>query len=390
MAARIGAMELQTARKRILERADLNAFISVSSEEGAGTVVAVKDLVDVAGMVTTAGSVILPREPATEDAPVVRRLRTQGCVIVGKANLHEFAYGVTSVNPHYGTVRNPHDVERVAGGSSGGSAVAVAAGMCDWAIGSDTGGSIRIPASFCGVVGFKPTLGSIDTAGVIPVSRSLDTLGPLAANVADAARAYTMMSGETVPHEPTREPRLAVPAGWVSDLDEQTARAWELVSAGLPEVEFVDREPLYSVGLTILLVEAAVYHRRWAAECPEKYGADVIGHIRRGLEVLAVDFDEAIVRLPKLREQAMRAMEGIDALVLPATAIVAPLTSAGTEVREPVTRYTRPFNTTGQPVVTLPAPVDGLPVGIQVVGRTNSGAISAAAWLEHRWKTLKA
>jgi Asp-tRNAAsn/Glu-tRNAGln amidotransferase A subunit and related amidases len=164
-------MELATARERIRERADLNAFISVSSEEGSGTVVAVKDLVDVAGMVTTAGAVILPRAPAAEDAPVVRRLRGEGCVIVGKTNLHEFAYGVTSVNPHYGAVRNPHDLDRVAGGSSGGSAVAVAAGMCDWAVGTDTGGSIRIPASFCGVVGFKPALGSIDTAGVIPLSR---------------------------------------------------------------------------------------------------------------------------------------------------------------------------------------------------------------------------
>lgn len=383
-------MELETARKRILERADLNAFISVSAEEGDGTVVAVKDVVDVAGMVTTAGAVILPREPAAEDAPLVRRLRREGCVIVGKTNLHEFAYGVTSVNPHYGAVRNPHDLDLVAGGSSGGSAVAVRAGMCDWAVGSDTGGSIRIPASFCGVVGFKPALGSIDTAGVIPLSPSLDTLGPLAADVAGVARAYSMMSGEAMPREPMREPRLAVPAGWVADLDEQTARAWQLVSAGLPEVDFVQREPLYSVSLTILLVEAAVYHRRWAAECPEKYGADVIGHIRRGLGVLAVDFDEAMVAWPKLREDAMRAMDGIDALVLPATAIVAPPIGAGTEVREPITRYSRPFNATGQPVVTLPAPVRGLPVGIQVVGRTNSGAIGAAAWLEQKWKTLTA
>jgi aspartyl-tRNA(Asn)/glutamyl-tRNA(Gln) amidotransferase subunit A len=361
----------------------------VSSEEGSGTVVAVKDLVDVAGMVTTAGAVILPRAPAAEDAPVVRRLRGEGCVIVGKTNLHEFAYGVTSVNPHYGAVRNPHDLDRVAGGSSGGSAVAVAAGMCDWAVGTDTGGSIRIPASFCGVVGFKPALGSIDTAGVIPLSRSLDTIGPLAPDVAGAARAYSMMSGEALPYEPGREPRLAVPAGWVADLDEPTARAWRLVSDGLPEIDFVQREPLYSVSLTILLVEAAVYHRRWAAECPEKYGADVIGHIRRGLEILAVDFDEAMAAWPKLREDAMHALEGIDALILPATAIVAPLIGAGTEVREPITRYTRPFNATGQPVVTLPAPVQGLPVGIQVVGRTNSGTIGAAAWLEQKWKTLQ-
>jgi len=383
-------MELATARERIRERADLNAFISVSSEEGSGTVVAVKDLVDVAGMVTTAGAVILPRAPAAEDAPVVRRLRGEGCVIVGKTNLHEFAYGVTSVNPHYGAVRNPHDLDRVAGGSSGGSAVAVAAGMCDWAVGTDTGGSIRIPASFCGVVGFKPALGSIDTAGVIPLSRSLDTIGPLAPDVAGAARAYSMMSGEALPYEPGREPRLAVPAGWVADLDEPTARAWRLVSDGLPEIDFVQREPLYSVSLTILLVEAAVYHRRWAAECPEKYGADVIGHIRRGLEILAVDFDEAMAAWPKLREDAMHALEGIDALILPATAIVAPLIGAGTKVREPITRYTRPFNATGQPVVTLPAPVQGLPVGIQVVGRTNSGTIGAAAWLEQKWKTLQA
>src|SRR5712691_4874728 len=254
-------MELGTARRRILERADLNAFISVSSEEGTGTVVAVKDLVDVAGMVTTAGGVILPREPATEDAPVIRRLRQAGCVIVGKANLHEFAYGVTSVNPHYGAVRNPHDIERVAGGSSGGSAVAVAAGMCDWAVGSDTGGSIRVPAAFCGVVGFKPLLGSIDMTGVIPLSPSLDTLGPLASDVMAAARAYSMMSGEAMPHEPLRHPRLGVPKGWVADLDGETDRAWRLVSAGLPEVDFVKREPLYTSSLTVLQVEASTYHR---------------------------------------------------------------------------------------------------------------------------------
>jgi aspartyl-tRNA(Asn)/glutamyl-tRNA(Gln) amidotransferase subunit A len=381
-------MELEKARRRILERADLNAFISVSSEEGTGTVVAVKDLVDVAGMVTTAGGVILPREPAVEDAPVIRRLRQEGCVIVGKTNLHEFAYGVTSVNPHYGAVRNPHDVERVAGGSSGGSAVAVAAGMCDWAVGSDTGGSIRIPASFCGVVGFKPAFGSIDTSGVVPLSTSLDTLGPLASDVMSAARAYTMMSGEAMPQGPMRQPRLAVPAGWVADLDEETSRAWELVSAGLPEVEFIKREPLYKFSLTVLQVEASAYHRRWVAESPEKYGADVLGHLRRGLEILAVDYLEALAVLRELRAEAARAMDGIDALVLPASAIVAPSISASIEVREPITRYTRPFNATGQPVVTLPAPVRGMPVGIQVVGRTNSGAMGAAAWLEQEWKQL--
>src|ERR1700693_5087726 len=140
-------VDLRQARRQIEERAQLHAFISVSAEAGSGTVVAVKDLIDVAGMVTTAGGIMLPNHPAVRDAPVVERIRGKGCVIVGKTNLHEFAYGVTSTNVHYGNVLNPHDPGRVAGGSSGGSAVAVAAQMCDWAIGSDTGGSIRIPAS---------------------------------------------------------------------------------------------------------------------------------------------------------------------------------------------------------------------------------------------------
>jgi aspartyl-tRNA(Asn)/glutamyl-tRNA(Gln) amidotransferase subunit A len=384
----MGEVELIDARQRIRERSELNAFISVSEESGSGTVVAVKDLVDVAGMVTTAGGIILPEVPAAADAPVVERIRRAGCVIVGKANLHEFAYGATSANPHYGPVRNPHDPSRVAGGSSGGSAVAVATGMCDWAIGSDTGGSIRIPASLCGVVGFKPALGSIETAGVIPLSRSLDTLGPIAPDVPGSARAYTMMSGETLQTDSSRRPRLGVPAGWVTGLDEATERAWKRVARDVPEVPFPDRKQLADVGLTILMVEAAVFHRRWVGECPEKYGADVLGHLQRGLQILAVDFDEALAAWPRLRADALRAMEGIDALLLPATAIVAPPVEAGNEAREPLTRFTRPFNTTGQPVVTIPAPVDGLPVGIQVVGRTNSDAISAAAWLEREWQQL--
>jgi Asp-tRNA(Asn)/Glu-tRNA(Gln) amidotransferase A subunit family amidase len=379
-------VELAAARRRIEERKELNAFISISDEDGSGTVVAVKDLVDVAGMVTTAGGVILPDVPALNDAPVVESIRRAGCVVVGKTNLHEFAYGVTSANPHFGTVRNPRDPGRVAGGSSGGSAVAVAAGMCDWAIGSDTGGSIRIPASLCGVTGFKPALGTFDMAGVIPLSRSLDTLGPMAPDVSSAARAFEMMGGEAVRSDRLEKPRLGVPAGWVADLDPPTAAAWRLVSEGLGEVRFVEREPLFRVGLSILLVEAAAYHRRWVSESPQKYGADVLQHLQRGLAVLAVDFADAQVELARLREEAIRAMDGIDALVLPATAIVAPPVDSGNEVREPLARFTRPFNATGQPVVALPAPVNGLPVGIQVVGRNNAGTLRAAMWLEREWR----
>ncbi len=380
-------MKLEDAKRRIAQDSELHAFISISDETGDGPVVAVKDLVDVKGTVTTAGGIILPKTPAANDAPVVQRLRRHGCVMVGKTNLHEFAYGVTSVNPHFGAVLNPHDPARVAGGSSGGSAVAVASRMCDWAIGSDTGGSIRIPSALCGVVGFKPAFGSIDTTGVIPLSRSLDTLGPMAPDVATAAQAFAMMTGETAPSMPSSTPRFAVPANWVRDLDDQTSRAWALVSRGIPEIQFVEHGALFRDGLTILMVEASAYHRRWVAEYPDKYGADVLTLLRRGLEILAVDYEEARAARPGLQAAAHAAMSDVDALILPTTAIVAPLVTAGIEAREPLARYTRPFNLTGQPVVSLPAPVNGLPVGIQVVGRTNAGALAAAMWLERAWRS---
>ena len=383
-------MDSSEAREAIARHADLNAFISLTDEEGRGPVVAVKDLVDVKGTVTTAGGIILPGTPAEEDAPIIARLRRQGCVMIGKTNLHEFAYGVTNVNPHFGAARNPRDPTRVTGGSSGGSAAAVAAGMCDWAIGSDTGGSIRIPSALCGVVGFKPQLGTIGLEGVIPLSRSLDTLGPIAPDVDGVARAFFMMSGEAVAPGSLRKPVLGIPAGWVSDLDEPTQRAWARVSKGIEEIEFIDRDRLFRAGLTILLVEAASYHRQWAMASPEKYGADVLSHIKRGLEVLAVDYHDTVEQWPDLRAEALLAMEGVDALILPATAIVAPPLTSGNEVREPLSRFTRPFNTTGQPVITIPAPVAAgeLPVGIQIVGRSNTEVIAVATWLERAWEAM--
>jgi aspartyl-tRNA(Asn)/glutamyl-tRNA(Gln) amidotransferase subunit A len=381
-------MRLDDARARIRQHSELNAFISISEEHGEGTVVAVKDLIDVKGMITTAGGAILPMTPAAQDAPVVMRIREAGCVVVGKANLHEFAYGVTSVNPHYGPVRNPHDPTRVAGGSSGGSAVAVAAGMSDWAIGTDTGGSIRIPASYCGVAGFKPEFGSIDIGGVIPLAHSLDTLGPLAPDVESTARAYSMMSGEPISLEAVVRPRLGVPKDWVLGLDEETGHAWARVADGIPEVDFVGRKELFQVGLTILLVEAYEYHRRWMSESPEKYGADVLALLKRGSTVPASEYQSALQERPKLQAAARAAMGGIDALVLPASAIVAPRVEDADHPREAISRFTRPFNTTHQPVAVLPAPAQGLPVGIQVVGRTNGETLRAASWLEREWREL--
>jgi len=221
---------------------------------------------------------------------------------------------------------------------------------------------------------------------VIPLSTSLDTLGPMAADVATTARAYTIMSGEATSLEQLAKPRLAVPAGWVTGLDQPTAEAWEPICLGVPEIEFDDRDTLFQVGLTILLFEAAAFHRRWTTECPEKYGADVLRLIQRGFEVSAADFEHALVERARLQDAARRAMRGVDALILPATAVVAPLIETANEMREPLSRFTRPFNTTHQPVAVLPAPVSGLPVGIQVAGLTNVTTLRAAAWLEREWK----
>ena len=383
-------MDTTTARRRIAEQEDLKAFISLSEEEGPGPVVAVKDLIDVRGMVTTGGGTLLPRVPAKEDASCVRYLRAAGCSVVGKTNLHEWALGPTSDNPHYGTVLNPRDRTRIPGGSSGGSAAAVAAGMCDWAIGTDTGGSIRMPASLCGVVGFKPTIGNIPLLGVVPLARSLDTVGSLAPDVLTAVRGVELMAskGAITPAEPAPmgQLKLAVPGGWVEGLDEETAAAWELVSAGLQEVAFPARAPLTEATMNIAGFESAEYHHRWMESHPEQYGADVLERLRSGAAITPAQHDRALWQREVARREVRDAMDGLDAIVLPATACVAPrLTDP--DRREPLTRFLRAFSLTGQPVITIPAPAGGLPVGIQVVGHfgDDAGLARVALALETEW-----
>jgi aspartyl-tRNA(Asn)/glutamyl-tRNA(Gln) amidotransferase subunit A len=383
-------VDLKEARKRIAARPELNAFISLTEETGDGPVVAVKDLVDVRGTVTTAGSVLLPNEPAETDAVLVGELRRHGCVVVGKTNLHEWAFGITSNNPHHGTVHNPRDPARISGGSSGGSAAAVVAGMCDWAVGSDTGGSIRIPAGLCGCVGFKPTIGMISTEGVFPLSRALDTMGSLAPDVGAAAEALEMMSGLAgiVPDEVRGGHRLAVPRGWLDDLDEETRAAWEKVAGALEEIDFPGWKELGAPGAVILNAEAAQLHRERVEKHPDKFGKDVLANLQRGLEVKAIDYLQALEDRESLSDQVEEAMEGVDAILVPATPRVAPIVEESDGVRPLMTRFTRPFNVTGQPIVTLPAPVGGLPVGIQVVGHYGEDAKVAAiaAWLEESWR----
>lgn len=388
-------MNTKEARAAIERGKDLNAFISLTEEEGEGPVVAVKDLIDVRGTVTTAGAKagLWSEEPAEYDAPLIGNIRRYGCSVIGKANLHEWAYGVTSNNPWYGPVRNPRDPERIAGGSSGGSAVAVVAGMCDWAVGSDTGGSIRVPAGLCGCVGFKPSLRFIGIEQVVPLAHSLDTIGPLAPDVRTAAKALEMLSGETglVPDDDVEEFNVAVPQGWAEDLDEPTRKAWEKVAAGLPEIEFPDLKDMGKPGTSVLLVEATAFHAARLADDRANFGDDVRENLERGFAVPAVEYVQAIEDLLMWRFLAEGAMGDYDAILVPTCPRVAPKIAESAGVRPLMTRFTRPFNVTGQPVVNLPAPVgEGeLPVGVQVVGHFGSeDALAAvAAWLEEKWRT---
>lgn len=384
-------MDAASARRRIAQRPELCAFISVSDEEGSGPAVAVKDLIDVAGMVTTGGGSILPRLPAEADAPCITRIREAGAVVVGKTNLHEWALGPTSTNPHYGAVRNPHDVDRIPGGSSGGSAAAVAASLCDWAIGTDTGGSIRMPASLCGVVGVKPSFGMVSTERVIPLAPSLDTVGPLAGDVATAARALEMLSGRgglapLDPPAPVAGFRLAIPEGWVEGLDETTAEVWRVISDGLPALRLPPREELTATFGRISGYEAGQFHSAWVETHPELYGEDVLGRLRDGMRVTEEEYERAREEQTRWRAALADAMAGWDALLLPATACVAPRLD-DPDRREPLTRFLRPFSVTGQPVVVVPAPSPGLPVGIQVVGHVGRDAelFRVAQGLEAAW-----
>ncbi len=392
-------MRILDARARADELKDLNLFITMTDEDGDGEVVAVKDLVDVRGTPTTGGGRLLPTEPKSEDAPLIRNLRSRGCVMIGKTNLHEWAFGSTNMNRHYGTVHNPRDRTRIAGGSSGGSAAAVAAGVCDWAIGSDTGGSIRIPAALCGIVGFKPTFGTVDTTGVVPLSFSLDTIGSLAPDVATAARAVAMMARPrrdgpgidgwgSIEPIPAERLRLAVPAGWVNGLDAQVRKAWDAASDGLPEIELPSLDAMQKACLDIMLSEAVAFHKPWMDTQPDKYAPDVLARLRTGLSVTGSDYVRALADQKRLREEVARAMRGLDAILLPSTASVAPLIAAEVDT-SPLVRFTRPFNLTGQPVFSLPAPVDGLPAGIQVIGHAGRDIelAAVAAGLERAWST---
>jgi aspartyl-tRNA(Asn)/glutamyl-tRNA(Gln) amidotransferase subunit A len=395
---------------RIEERRALNAFITVLADRAVeearvaereirdggwrgplhGVPISVKDLVDVAGSETTSGSKVPPRRPRT-DAALVRRLREAGAIIVGKTNLHEFAFGTTGDESGYGPIHHPLDQARSAGGSSSGAAVAVVEGMAFASIGTDTGGSVRIPAAACGCVGLKPTLGELSCEGVVPLSTTLDHVGPLARTVADAALVFHAMRG-TPPRTPApREGRLAfgVPGPHFCDRLDPAVRGAldrvrrDLAAAGheVRDVRITHAEWTPDVYLHLVLPEASWYHAPVLERHPDGYSPGVRLRLEMGRYVLAEDYLRALHLREGLRAEVDRALEGLDALLLPALAIPAPpLGAASVDVdghKEPVRavmlKLTQLFNITGHPAIALPAgrAADGFPVAVQIVGRRN-------------------
>jgi aspartyl-tRNA(Asn)/glutamyl-tRNA(Gln) amidotransferase subunit A len=354
-----------------------------------GIPIALKDLIDQAGAPTTAGSHVRPLTPAASDAIVTARLRAAGAVLVGKTNLHEYAFGTTSEDSAFGAVRHPLDPSRSAGGSSGGSAAAVVAGMALGAVGTDTGGSIRIPSAACGLVGLKPGFGEVPTDGVVPLSTTLDHVGPMARSVADAAALHAVLA-RVAPRalQPPPLPRLRLGrlTGYFEELLEPGVRAaYESAlarlaggGAAIVPVSVPHAADMAAIYLHIALPEAAAYHAETLERCPERYTPNVRLRLEMGRYVLAEDYLRALAARAVIRREVDAALAGVDALVLPALAIAAPRLGLETvdfdgrreAVRAVMLRLTQPFNLSGHAAATLPCGTDGagMPVGLQVVG----------------------
>ena len=388
---------MDRARAAIRAHADSHAFIWVDERASHdGPILAVKDLIDVAGMPTTRGTRRDDAAPAAADAAVVAAFREAGWGIVGKTNLHELALGPTSGNPHFGAVGNPVDPTRIAGGSSGGSATAVALGMADLALGTDTGGSIRIPSALCGTAGLRPTHGRIPLDGVWPLSPSFDTVGPMARDIAtiSAAMAGTGLLGASA-LAGAGEYRLVAAHGWADavELDETVAAGWRTVGAALPDAALIAADAFIWAGLTVLYAESAASNEAQLTLHPDTMGEDIRELMTGGARIPAVDYLRAQRSREGLRAAIDSALDAAaaDALLLPTTAIVAPVIGSDPiGFRDALTVFTRPFGVTGHPVAALPAPTNGLPVGMQLVGRRGDDerVLSIAADLEKRWAVL--
>jgi aspartyl-tRNA(Asn)/glutamyl-tRNA(Gln) amidotransferase subunit A len=420
---KVSSVELTTESLHRIARSKLNAFLTVTADAALaraqsadddlargidygplhGIPIAHKDAFFTKGVRTTAGSKVLADYIPDRDAEIVTRLNDAGAVMLGKTGLHELCHGITSNNPHYGAVLNPWNVETIPGGSSGGSGAAVAAGLVFLATGTDTGGSVRIPASYCGVVGLKPTYGLLSCRGVMPLGFTLDHVGPLARTVRDAAVSFYAMLGRSadmaLPN--VTGMRIGVPENFFFEhLDPEVTLAvrravqtMASLGARVEEVSLPDAATLNTTGRMIQLAEAATVWRRFRHRRSE-FGADVFALIQQGLLIPATDYLDAQRLRRVLAREFSKIWTQVDCLLTPATPVPAPRQGAATvragdieeDVRIASTRLTRPFNALGWPALSLPCGFSegGLPIGVQLMAapKQEDTLLQAAAALE--------
>jgi len=355
-------------------------FLARPNEVGTGTPLAVKDLLDTAGLTTTYGSAIFAGHVPTTSAEAVVRLETAGYANVGKTNLHEFAYGITSENPHFGTVPNPLAPGRIAGGSSGGSAAALAAGLAVAALGTDSGGSIRIPAACCGVVGLKPTYDLVPTGGCFPLAPSFDHVGPMGRTVAACSAQLESLADGFAPTRVESLEELHVAVAWIQEADTLVGARVREAAAQFPRARDIDwPRPRIDA---LFMREVADVHRELYSENAELYGDDLATKIERCLAVSDAEATHAARAREEYRERCAELLEGFELLLTPTLSCVAPPVGVGDlALRATLTRNTLPFNTLGWPALALPcgAAEDGLPASVQLVGRPGADALVLAA-----------
>ena len=377
-----------------------NVFLHLDPQPGdGGPVIAVKDVIDVAGMPTTAASKVLHRMPE-KDAECVARLRAAGATIAGKLNTHEFAFGATTTSPHFGPALNPWNPEHICGGSSGGSAAAVAAGLVDASLGTDTAGSVRIPAAFCGVTGMRPSWGLVPTSGVVPTAWSLDTVGPLAWSAAECERLLETMSGGLLDgREAADDLRVGVLTELFDDAEPEVATVCEAALAELAgqkeSVSFPLHEELSTITQLVMLPEAASTHLHWLRTKLADYGADVRARLLAGLLLPATAYTTGLRARRWARLEYERALGAYDVLVAPAMPVTAPrLDAIPEDYRLLLMPYNSPAALLGLPALSVPCGfVDGLPVSLSLTGRPREDRTPLAVaklfqqttdWHEHR------